>query len=196
MRFDPADVLVTSSPSKTTEPSPTISTRQTSSDFSVNSLLTPSPPPSQRQQSPSLAPGIPSSLPPTTTTTTNLGLASSPAMAAAAALFPGIYGQWAAAVSPMMQHSQFFPKIPGMGMGQVDDPRAPRMPDDDGVTDDPKVTLESKDLWTKFHGLGTEMVITKSGRSVRTFNYSFETNYLFGLIQIRLKLTNNHKINH
>ncbi|KAG8190800.1 hypothetical protein JTE90_005836 [Oedothorax gibbosus] len=37
-------------------------------------------------------------------------------------------------------------------------------PEDDGVQDDPKVTLESKDLWDKFHALGTEMVITKSGR--------------------------------
>ncbi|XP_046655159.1 T-box transcription factor TBX2-like isoform X1 [Daphnia pulicaria] len=38
--------------------------------------------------------------------------------------------------------------------------------EDDGVTDDPKVSLESKDLWEKFHGLGTEMVITKSGRQM------------------------------
>jgi len=30
--------------------------------------------------------------------------------------------------------------------------------------DDPKVELDSKDLWDKFYGLGTEMVITKSGR--------------------------------
>ena len=37
-------------------------------------------------------------------------------------------------------------------------------PEDDGITDDPKVSLESKELWEKFHGLGTEMVITKSGR--------------------------------
>lgn len=37
-------------------------------------------------------------------------------------------------------------------------------PEDDGVVDDPKVTLEGKDLWEKFHKLGTEMVITKSGR--------------------------------
>lgn len=37
-------------------------------------------------------------------------------------------------------------------------------PEDDGVIDDPKVTLEGKDLWEKFHKLGTEMVITKSGR--------------------------------
>lgn len=45
------------------------------------------------------------------------------------------------------------------------------MAEDDGVQDDPKVTLESKDLWEKFHVFGTEMVITKSGRSV-PFNYT------------------------
>ncbi|KAG8180682.1 hypothetical protein JTE90_006738 [Oedothorax gibbosus] len=37
-------------------------------------------------------------------------------------------------------------------------------PEDDGVKDDPKVILESKDLWDKFHGLSTEMIVTKSGR--------------------------------
>ncbi|XP_054280648.1 optomotor-blind protein isoform X3 [Macrosteles quadrilineatus] len=37
-------------------------------------------------------------------------------------------------------------------------------PEDDGIVDDPKVTLEGKELWEKFHKLGTEMVITKSGR--------------------------------
>ncbi|XP_074601520.1 uncharacterized protein LOC141855390 isoform X2 [Brevipalpus obovatus] len=37
-------------------------------------------------------------------------------------------------------------------------------PEDDGIEDDPKVILESKDLWERFHSLGTEMVITKSGR--------------------------------
>ena len=30
--------------------------------------------------------------------------------------------------------------------------------------DDPKVEIESKDLWEQFHTFGTEMVITKSGR--------------------------------
>ncbi|CRL05034.1 CLUMA_CG018034, isoform A [Clunio marinus] len=39
-------------------------------------------------------------------------------------------------------------------------------PEDDGVDDDPKVTLEGKELWEKFHKLGTEMVITKSGRQM------------------------------
>lgn len=42
----------------------------------------------------------------------------------------------------------------------------PFEPEDDGVEDDPKVSLESKDLWERFHALGTEMVITKSGRYV------------------------------
>uniref|UniRef100_A0A673G0K5 T-box transcription factor TBX2b-like n=1 Tax=Sinocyclocheilus rhinocerous TaxID=307959 RepID=A0A673G0K5_9TELE len=36
-------------------------------------------------------------------------------------------------------------------------------PEED-VEDDPKVTLEAKDLWDQFHKIGTEMVITKSGR--------------------------------
>ncbi|XP_073998871.1 optomotor-blind protein-like isoform X2 [Rhodnius prolixus] len=43
-------------------------------------------------------------------------------------------------------------------------PLRPIQPEDDGVVDDPKVTLEGKELWEKFHKLGTEMVITKSGR--------------------------------
>lgn len=37
-------------------------------------------------------------------------------------------------------------------------------PPEPDVDDDPKVELESKDLWERFHRLGTEMVITKSGR--------------------------------
>ncbi|XP_074467257.1 T-box transcription factor TBX2b-like [Sebastes fasciatus] len=36
--------------------------------------------------------------------------------------------------------------------------------DEEGLEDDPKVTLESKTLWNEFHKMGTEMVITKSGR--------------------------------
>ncbi|XP_040908411.1 T-box transcription factor TBX2b-like [Toxotes jaculatrix] len=35
---------------------------------------------------------------------------------------------------------------------------------EEGLDDDPKVTLESKNLWNEFHKMGTEMVITKSGR--------------------------------
>jgi hypothetical protein len=43
-------------------------------------------------------------------------------------------------------------------------PRPPMPPEDDDVKDDPKVTLEGKELWTSFNRLGTEMVITKTGR--------------------------------
>uniref|UniRef100_A0A3B3D5J1 T-box domain-containing protein n=1 Tax=Oryzias melastigma TaxID=30732 RepID=A0A3B3D5J1_ORYME len=32
------------------------------------------------------------------------------------------------------------------------------------LDDDPKVTLDSRNLWSQFHKMGTEMVITKSGR--------------------------------
>jgi hypothetical protein len=49
-------------------------------------------------------------------------------------------------------------------VGVVPRPLRAIQPEDDGVVDDPKVTLEGKDLWEKFHKLGTEMVITKSGR--------------------------------
>ncbi|XP_037323499.2 T-box transcription factor TBX2b-like [Pungitius pungitius] len=38
------------------------------------------------------------------------------------------------------------------------------LPPEDGLEDDPKVTLDSKKLWNEFHKMGTEMVITKSGR--------------------------------
>ena len=30
--------------------------------------------------------------------------------------------------------------------------------------DDPKAELDNKDLWDQFHHIGTEMVITKTGR--------------------------------
>ena len=55
-----------------------------------------------------------------------------------------------------------FPRLPGFPFAGVP-PRVP-LPEDDSVKDDPKVTLDQKDLWDKFHKLGTEMVITKSGR--------------------------------
>ncbi|XP_013379453.1 T-box protein 2 isoform X2 [Lingula anatina] len=37
-------------------------------------------------------------------------------------------------------------------------------PPEADVQDDPKVELEGRDLWDQFHNIGTEMVITKSGR--------------------------------
>ncbi len=41
--------------------------------------------------------------------------------------------------------------------------RCPEPPEPE-VHDDPKVELESKELWDQFHENGTEMVITKTGR--------------------------------
>ena len=41
--------------------------------------------------------------------------------------------------------------------------------ENDNVKDDPKVELDCKELWEKFHDRETEMVITKSGRSVEMF---------------------------
>ena len=63
----------------------------------------------------------------------------------------------AAAAMAALQHGH--PALRGGGHLQP-----PPSMEDDGVTDDPKVTLEAKDLWTQFHTYGTEMVITKSGR--------------------------------
>ena len=54
-------------------------------------------------------------------------------------------------------------------LGRQQQPVHPRsvkslQPPEEGLEDDPKVTLESKNLWDDFHKMGTEMVITKSGR--------------------------------
>ena len=35
---------------------------------------------------------------------------------------------------------------------------------DSAEPDDPKAELDNKDLWDQFHHIGTEMVITKTGR--------------------------------
>lgn len=44
-------------------------------------------------------------------------------------------------------------------------PRSPNILErEEIIEDDPKVHLESGDLWGQFHKCGTEMVITKSGR--------------------------------
>ena len=53
-----------------------------------------------------------------------------------------------------------FPRLPFGGFPL----RPPPPPEDDNVQDDPKVTLEHRELWEQFHKYGTEMVITKTGR--------------------------------
>ena len=65
----------------------------------------------------------------------------------------------------------FPPRLPGLpfppcgrpSLAGLPPPQAPA-PEDDNVQDDPKVTLEHKELWDQFNHYGTEMVITKSGR--------------------------------
>ena len=119
------------------------------SDFSVNSLLT-NPPVGYP------LPGLPG---------LNHSSFSIPYSAAAAAAVGGLF--------PKMGLGMPSPHLFGAGAAESSFSAAaaaaaqrsslPPM-DDDGVNDDPKVTLESKELWTQFHQLGTEMVITKSGR--------------------------------
>ncbi|XP_011305347.1 optomotor-blind protein isoform X2 [Fopius arisanus] len=65
---------------------------------------------------------------------------------------------------PGMMHSSPLPLAPHHPLAAPHHLVPPHPPEDDGVVDDPKVTLEGKELWEKFHKLGTEMVITKSGR--------------------------------
>jgi len=57
-----------------------------------------------------------------------------------------------------------FPRLPGFPFGGM--PPRPPPQEEEEVKDDPKVTLEQKELWSQFHELGTEMVITKSGRQM------------------------------
>lgn len=78
--------------------------------------------------------------------------------------FPGLPPPSLASSYPTL-----FPKFHGhpaaMGAGfRLPHPPPVPLPEDDDVKDDPKVTLEHKDMWEEFNKHGTEMVITKSGR--------------------------------
>ena len=127
-----------------------------SSDFSVNSILTPS-----VSKSPSLL-------------HQNQLTASAMAAAASASLPTGLNFSDPATAAALLQH---MPNPFGFGAaaaamhaalqqggGQFRGHMQPPPMEDDGVTDDPKVNLEAKELWQQFHSFGTEMVITKSGR--------------------------------
>ena len=70
-----------------------------------------------------------------------------------AASYPSLFRQFPGAHGPMG----------GMGGYRLPPPPVP-LPEEDDVKDDPKVTLEHKDMWEIFNKHGTEMVITKSGR--------------------------------
>ena len=63
--------------------------------------------------------------------------------------------------NPAYGYPGLFPRLP---FGAF--PPRPPPPEDDNVQDDPKVNLEAKELWEQFHKIGTEMVITKTGRYV------------------------------
>jgi len=64
--------------------------------------------------------------------------------------------------NPSSGYPGMLPSHPGFSFPS----RLPQAPQDDGVKDDPKVTLEAKELWEQFNNLGTEMVITKTGRQM------------------------------
>lgn len=76
---------------------------------------------------------------------------------------PGVPGPLVPGSSPFISPEDVMGGRSGMNAPPAGG-RPPFEPEDDGVEDDPKVLLESKDLWERFHNLGTEMVITKSGR--------------------------------
>lgn len=102
-----------------------------------------------------------------TTPSSESSVATSAALASyspASMGFPGLPPPSLASSYPAL-----FPKFHGAsnafaaGGFRLPAPPVP-LPEDDDVKDDPKVTLEHKDMWEVFHKHGTEMVITKSGR--------------------------------
>ena len=56
----------------------------------------------------------------------------------------------------------FYPRLP-VELTELPPP-IPHVVQDDGVVDDPHAELDDKALWDEFSKIGTEMVITKSGR--------------------------------
>lgn len=148
-----------------------------STDYSVSALLS-SAPPSLPPPPPPPPAGPPSFLHPNPVSASRLlnnptallfamqaaatGHHSHPDVAAAAAL--GLGPRLAPWDNPdpllALRGAGLFPGIPRPF-------RPPVLPDEAelaDIKDDPKVELESRDLWERFHSLGTEMVITKSGR--------------------------------
>lgn len=87
---------------------------------------------------------------------------------------PGFGGNSASGASGFglaaMLPPAFFPPLPDNATGSdaafaaASGAAAAGLLENDGVRDDPKVELDAKELWDEFHGFGTEMVITKSGR--------------------------------
>ncbi|XP_059479255.1 optomotor-blind protein-like isoform X3 [Neocloeon triangulifer] len=147
MRFEQSDVVSPeTSPTTMAAYHPFLLQRPT--DFSVSSLLT------QPQYFPSANPHYPGSL-----------LPKLPHMPGHPASAGASYEEVLAAQQAAAAAAVAVATAGGNGPGStVPRPLRAIQPEEDGVVDDPKVTLEGKDLWEKFHKLGTEMVITKSGR--------------------------------
>ena len=83
------------------------------------------------------------------------GLSHLPPYGLPASILPKLH-QTVQGRSPLTPADLFMPTIPRPL-------RCPEPPEPE-VHDDPKVELESKELWENLHQYGTEMVITKSGR--------------------------------
>lgn len=89
----------------------------------------------------------------------------------------------AAAVAPSFSSlpgpTGFFPRLPNDLTDitrRITNHNAANNINDDGIIDDPKVELDDKNLWDQFSQCGTEMVITKSGRST-SFFHSLSLNF-------------------
>ncbi|XP_065336977.1 optomotor-blind protein isoform X2 [Cloeon dipterum] len=154
MRFEQSDVVSPeTSPTTMAAYHPFLLQRPT--DFSVSSLLT------QTQYFPSAGthPHYPGSLLPKLP-----HLAGHPGSAGAS--YEEVLAAQQAAAAAAVAVATAGGSAPGATAPGVVRPLRAIQPEEDGVVDDPKVTLEGKDLWEKFHKLGTEMVITKSGRQM------------------------------
>jgi len=96
-----------------------------------------------------------------------------PSMMPGSGYLPGLHGLGPTnSFIPPPGYSNLFPKFPNsLGLSGIHDgdplrSLRPLDSEEDNVIDDPKVTLEMKELWEQFHNFGTEMVITKSGRQM------------------------------
>ena len=92
--------------------------------------------------------------------------------AAQPSFFPGLAFPDVASLSvPLPEHPASDAGLMRAALGRQHQPvTLPRtlksLQTEEELEDDPKVTLDANHLWTEFHKMGTEMVITKSGRYV------------------------------
>ncbi|KAI9519824.1 hypothetical protein NQZ68_024685 [Dissostichus eleginoides] len=90
--------------------------------------------------------------------------------AAQPSFFPGLAFPDVASLSvPLPEHPASDAGLMRAALGRQHQPvTLPRtlksLQTEEELEDDPKVTLDANHLWTEFHKMGTEMVITKSGR--------------------------------